>query len=156
MIQRLLPFLTLVALFNYFSIKHTVTSGGDDLDKVDGQLMLTLARGTEPYTPFNSPEVLEHPDPGEVIYVDNSIVMCRRWNWRQGDQTKTEVSNEYCVIRHGNGVHPAVSEVERVRGYRFGPFRVRDIQRFNQTVMAQHHGDVGVHIQSFKACWASW
>ena len=26
--------------------------------------------------------------PGEVIYVDDNKVMCRRWNWRQGDQTK--------------------------------------------------------------------
>jgi len=84
-----LPYInTLVALFNYFSIKNMVTSGGDDLDRVQGQLCLTIARGNEPYTPFNSPDVREHPDPGEVIYVDNSIVMCRRWNWRQGDQTK--------------------------------------------------------------------
>jgi lysyl-tRNA synthetase class 2 len=79
---------TLVALFNYFSIKHVVTSGGDDLGRVDGDLHLIIAKGNEPFTPFNDPDVLEHPDPGEVIYMDNSRVMCRRWNWRQGDQTK--------------------------------------------------------------------
>jgi DNA/RNA-binding domain of Phe-tRNA-synthetase-like protein len=78
---------TLVALFNYFSLKHMVPSGGDDLDKVNGNLCLTLAKGNEPFTPFNSEEI-EYPAPGEVIYVDNSIVMCRRWNWRQGYQTK--------------------------------------------------------------------
>ena len=83
-----LPYInTLVALFNYFSLKHMVPSGGDDLDRVDGNLCLTLAKGNEPFTPFNS-EVIEHPAPGEVIYVDNSKVMCRCWNWRQGDQTK--------------------------------------------------------------------
>lgn len=78
---------TLVALFNYFSLKHMVPSGGDDLDRVDAELCLTLARGDEPFTPLGS-ETLEHPDPGEVIFVDRSRVMCRRWNWRQGDQTK--------------------------------------------------------------------
>jgi DNA/RNA-binding domain of Phe-tRNA-synthetase-like protein len=78
---------TLVALFNYFSLKHMVPSGGDDLNSVDGDLCLALAKGDEPFTPFNSTEV-EYPEPGEVIYVDNSRVMCRRWNWRQGDQTK--------------------------------------------------------------------
>lgn len=83
-----LPYInTLVAIFNYFSLKHMVPSGGDDLDSADGDLRLTLAKGDEPFTPFNS-DVIEYPDPGEVIYVDNSIVMCRRWNWRQGDQTK--------------------------------------------------------------------
>jgi len=83
-----LPYInTLVALFNYFSLKHMVPSGGDDLDRVDGNLCLTLAKGNEPFTPFNS-ETIEYPTPGEVIYVDNSKVMCRCWNWRQGDQTK--------------------------------------------------------------------
>jgi len=78
---------TLVALFNYFSLKHMVPSGGDDLDRVDGDLRLTLAKGDEPFTPLNS-DVVEYPIPDEVIYGDSSKVMCRRWNWRQGDQTK--------------------------------------------------------------------
>jgi lysyl-tRNA synthetase class 2 len=83
-----LPYInTLVALFNYFSLKHVVPSGGDDLDSVDGNLCLTLAKGNEPFTPFNS-QTIEYPAPGEVIYVDDSKVMCRCWNWRQGDQTK--------------------------------------------------------------------
>jgi lysyl-tRNA synthetase class 2 len=83
-----LPYInTLVALFNYFSLKHMVPSGGDDLDRVDGNLCLTLAKGNEPFTPLGS-ETIEYPAPGEVIYVDDSKVMCRCWNWRQGDQTK--------------------------------------------------------------------
>ena len=83
-----LPYInTLVALFNYFSLRHMVPSGGDDLDRVDGRLCLTLAKGNEPFTPLNS-DVIEYPAPGEVIYIDDSKVICRRWNWRQGDQTK--------------------------------------------------------------------
>ena len=83
-----LPYInTLVALFNYFSLKHMVPSGGDDLDSADGDLHLTLAKGNEPFTPLGA-DTVENPPPGEVIYVDNSKVMCRRWNWRQSDQTK--------------------------------------------------------------------
>jgi DNA/RNA-binding domain of Phe-tRNA-synthetase-like protein len=83
-----LPYInTLVALFNYFSLKHMVPSGGDDLKAVDGDLRLTIAKGDEPFTPLNA-TAIEYPPAGEVIYVDNSKVMCRRWNWYQGDQTK--------------------------------------------------------------------
>ncbi len=83
-----LPYInTAVALFNYFSLRHIVPSGGDDLDSVKGDLRLTLAKGNEPFTPFNADEI-EHPDAGEVIYIDDVFVMCRRWNWRQGYQTR--------------------------------------------------------------------
>jgi lysyl-tRNA synthetase class 2 len=83
-----LPYInTLVAMFNYFSLKHMAPSGGDDLDKVEGKLCLTLAKGDELFTPLNS-DVIEYPAPGEVIYIDDNKVMCRCWNWRQGDQTK--------------------------------------------------------------------
>jgi len=93
-----LPYInTLVALFNYFSMKHIVPSGGDDLDSAEGDLHLTLAKGDEPFTPLGS-EAIEYPPPGEVIYVDNSKVMCRRWNWRQGDQTKLSPATSNVAI----------------------------------------------------------
>ena len=93
-----LPYInTLVALFNYFSLKHMVPSGGDDLDRVEGKLYLTLARGDEPFTPLNS-EAVEYPAPSEVIYIDDNKVMCRRWNWRQGDQTKITPATTNVVI----------------------------------------------------------
>jgi len=78
---------TAVAIFNYFSLKYIVPSGADDLASVKGDLRLTIATGRENFTPFNAQEI-EHPDPGEVIYVDDVYVMCRRWNWRQGYQTR--------------------------------------------------------------------
>lgn len=82
-----LPYInTIVALFNYFSLKHIVPSGADDLDSARGDLRLIRAAGNESFIPFNS-EQTEHPEPGEVIYIDDAAVMCRRWNWRQGNQT---------------------------------------------------------------------
>lgn len=83
-----LPFINpAVAIFNYFSLKNIVPSGADDLSVVKGDLRLVIGRGDEKFTPFNANEI-EHPDPGEVIYVDDIYVMCRRWNWRQGYQTR--------------------------------------------------------------------
>jgi DNA/RNA-binding domain of Phe-tRNA-synthetase-like protein len=111
-----LPYInTLVALFNYFSLKHMVPSGGDDLRLADGDLHLTLARGDEPFTPLNSEET-EYPPAGEVIYVDNSRIMCRRWNWRQGDHTKllpetTDVAiNVDCLPPVAKGEAKAITE----------------------------------------------
>jgi lysyl-tRNA synthetase class 2 len=111
-----LPYInTLVALFNYFSLKHMVPSGGDDLDSADGDLRLTLAKGDEPFTPLNSDEI-EYPPVGEVIYVDNAKVMCRRWNWRQGDQTK--LSPETANVAINVDCLPPVSknEAEAITG----------------------------------------
>lgn len=82
-----LPYInTIVALFNYISLKHIVPSGADDLDSSNGDLRLIRAAGNESFIPFNSDQT-EPPEPGEVIYTDDSAVMCRRWNWRQGNQT---------------------------------------------------------------------
>jgi len=93
-----LPYInTLVAIFNYFSLCHMLPSGGDDLDKVDKQLCLTLATGNEPFTPLNSDEI-EYPALGEVIYMDESKVMCRRWNWRQGEYTKITTATTSVAI----------------------------------------------------------
>ena len=111
-----LPYInTLVALFNYFSLKHMVPSGGDDLKLVDGDLHLTIAKGDEPFTPLNA-DTVEYPPAGEVIYVDNSRVMCRRWNWRQGDHTKllpetTDVAiNVDCLPPVARGEAGAITE----------------------------------------------
>jgi DNA/RNA-binding domain of Phe-tRNA-synthetase-like protein len=32
--------------------------------------------------------VIEHPDPGEVVWCDDAGVTCRRWNWRQARRTQ--------------------------------------------------------------------
>jgi DNA/RNA-binding domain of Phe-tRNA-synthetase-like protein len=78
---------TLVALMNAFSLEHSVPCGGDDLDAAHGDLVLRLATGDESWVPLGQ-EQASHPEPEEAIYVDEQQVLCRRWNWRQGDGTK--------------------------------------------------------------------
>jgi len=93
-----LPYInTLVALMNGFSLKHLVPCGGDDLDSARGDLILLLATGEEIFTPLGGTDV-SHPEPGEVVYVDDAQVLCRRWNWRQGDRTKITPSSRNVLV----------------------------------------------------------
>ena len=66
----------LVDIYNYISIKHLVPVGGDDLDKVEGNITLTFAKGDEVFNRLNSEESA-FPHQGEVIYKDDKEVLCR-------------------------------------------------------------------------------
>jgi len=95
------PFInSAVALFNIISISHVMPCGGDDTDKIMGDLVLGIADGSENFIPLGQPDKIEHPSGGEVIYFDrgSNQVMCRRWNWRNGDITKLRLSTRNMVI----------------------------------------------------------
>ncbi len=32
--------------------------------------------------------MIDHPEPGEVVWCDDAGVTCRRWNWRQARRTQ--------------------------------------------------------------------
>lgn len=111
------PFInSVVALFNYISIKYLIPCGGDDTDRVQGNLHLGPASGDEMFVPLGGGET-ENPRPGEVIlYDDKSLnVMCRRWNWRNGDFTKiTELTKRLIINVDGIGPVPQ-SLIEEAR-----------------------------------------
>lgn len=79
-----------VAVMNYNSIADVIPVGGDDLDHAGLCLELRYASGQETFVPLDAPQTTEHPTPGEVIYVvaSSGKVMCRRWNWRNGYETR--------------------------------------------------------------------
>jgi lysyl-tRNA synthetase class 2 len=98
----------IVDIFNVISIKHMVPAGGDDTDKVDGNIALRFAREGEPFTALHS-EQTETTKEGEVIYADNRDVLCRRWNWRECDKTKmTEDTKEVVLVVEG--LPPVIQE----------------------------------------------
>jgi DNA/RNA-binding domain of Phe-tRNA-synthetase-like protein len=106
------PFInSIVALFNYISIKYLIPCGGDDVARIEGNLRLGLSRGQEIFIPLGS-ESKETPDAGEVIYFDDKTlnVMCRRWNWRNGDFTKIQDSTKRLVINI-DGIDPVPRSV---------------------------------------------
>lgn len=77
----------LVNLYNLVSLKHTVAAGADDLLKVDGDIELTIADGSEPFTMLGSSETIT-VNPGEVIYRDSKEVLSRGWNYRECEKSK--------------------------------------------------------------------
>jgi lysyl-tRNA synthetase class 2 len=110
------PFINkVVAIMNYNSIASLMPVGGDDLDRAGKVLELRRSDGSELFVPLGVPETVEHPLPGEVIYVTASgDVMCRRWNWRNGDTTKvTEDTRTILMNIDGLGekVEPGVIAV---------------------------------------------
>jgi lysyl-tRNA synthetase class 2 len=106
-----LPFInSVVALFNTISLKYVVPCGGDDVDRVEGNLVLGRAEGSESFVPLGSEES-ESPEAGEVIYFDDGSnnVLCRRWNWRNGNKTKIEDTSKRLVI-NVDGLPPTTPE----------------------------------------------
>jgi DNA/RNA-binding domain of Phe-tRNA-synthetase-like protein len=89
-----------VAIMNYNSIIDAIPVGGDDVAKAGETLELRFADGTESFTPLGNPETVEHPDPGEIIYVvtESGEVMCRRWNWRNGHKTRITEDTQIIVM----------------------------------------------------------
>lgn len=79
----------LTDLYNAVSVRHQLPVGGEDLTRYAGPPRLVRATGTEPFdTVAEGADVVEHPEPGEVVWCDDVGVTCRRWNWRQGHRTQ--------------------------------------------------------------------
>jgi DNA/RNA-binding domain of Phe-tRNA-synthetase-like protein len=78
----------LVDLYNAISIRHVVPLGGEDADRLQGALRLTVAAGDEPFDPRGDGIDIEQVATREVVWRDDRGVTCRRWNWRQGRRTQ--------------------------------------------------------------------
>lgn len=79
----------LTDLYNAISVIHRIPLGGEDLEKYVGPPRLLRATGAEPFdTMADGETVIEHPEPGEVVWCDDAGVTCRRWNWRQARRTQ--------------------------------------------------------------------
>ena len=91
----------IVDIYNYISIKHIVPVCVDDIEKIDGDIILRFARGDETFVELNSDET-KNPKEGEVIYSDDKEILCRRWNWRECDKSKmTEDTKNVCLVVEG-------------------------------------------------------
>ena len=96
-----IPFINkVVAIMNINSILGVTPVGGDDVIRANGSLELRYADGSENFTPLGSPDSHEHPVAGEIIYLvpESNEVMCRRWNWRNGHQTRIAEDTRFIVM----------------------------------------------------------
>ena len=85
---------------NINSIEDKTPVGGDDVIRAAGSLELRYAAGNETFIPLGNPAGSEHPVAGEVIYVvpESKVVMCQRWNWRNGHQTRIDEDTQIIVM----------------------------------------------------------
>jgi DNA/RNA-binding domain of Phe-tRNA-synthetase-like protein len=102
-----------VDAFNIISLKYIIPCGGDDVDSVEEDVTLGRAVSDETFAPIFKPEEVEHPDPGEVIYVNRRTgrVLCRRWNWRNADFSKITPQTRNLAI-NVDGMMPSISRAE--------------------------------------------
>ncbi|HEV8581085.1 MAG TPA: phenylalanine--tRNA ligase beta subunit-related protein [Thermoanaerobaculia bacterium] len=88
----------LVDLYNTVSLRHLVPAGGEDLDGIEGDVLLTLATENEPAVLLLGEAEPRPPKPGEVIYRDDAGAICRRWNWKEADRTKLTAATRNAVL----------------------------------------------------------
>jgi lysyl-tRNA synthetase class 2 len=88
----------LVDIYNFISLKHMVPVGGEDVDKIQGDVVLTFAEPNEPTVLLLGDKEPRPPHVGEVIYKDNVSAICRRWNWREADRTKFTEKTKNCFL----------------------------------------------------------
>ncbi len=97
--------------YNAVSIATATPLGGEDLAAYHGPMRLVRASGTEDFAVLAAgAPVVEHPEPGEVVWRDDAGVTCRRWNWRQCVRTRlTEESTSAIFIADVLDVAPGDS-----------------------------------------------
>jgi DNA/RNA-binding domain of Phe-tRNA-synthetase-like protein len=102
-----------VDAFNIISMRHVIPCGGDDMNSVEEDVTLGPAASNETFAPIFKPEEIEHPDKGEIIYVNRRTgrVLCRRWNWRNADFSKITPQTRNLAI-NVDGMIPAISRLE--------------------------------------------
>jgi DNA/RNA-binding domain of Phe-tRNA-synthetase-like protein len=90
----------LVSLYNIISLRYILPVGGEDIDKIVGDVLLTRAGYDEPAIYLLGEKEARAPHPGEIIYKDEVGAICRRWNWKEADRTKLtkETQNAFLVI----------------------------------------------------------
>lgn len=67
--DKLRSILPLVDLYNQASLLSLVPFGGEDVDKLGGELLLDLAHGDEAFVPLGRAEA-EWPQAGEVVWLN--------------------------------------------------------------------------------------
>ena len=101
----------LVDIGNIISLRHLVPAGGHAIDVLTQDIELRLATGEEEFTPFGS-NIMEHPVPGEIVFVEGNQVLTRRWTWRQANHTLT-LPETTAIELNIDGLPPVlVSEIE--------------------------------------------
>ncbi len=110
----------LVDLCAAVSLEFLVPVGAHDIFTVDGNVLLAVAKGDEPFTPMEGGED-EVAAPGEVIYRDDRSVLTRGWVWRQSNKDRLTAGTTSVLVPVDvmDGLSPSLANdvIERLSGY---------------------------------------
>lgn len=98
----------LVDIGNIVSLRHIMPVGGHDFGVMRGDIALRFAAGTEDFLAIGSDEA-EHPEPGEVVFVEGDTVLTRRWVWRQSVHTAATLDTTHVEI-NVDGMPPVTAD----------------------------------------------
>jgi DNA/RNA-binding domain of Phe-tRNA-synthetase-like protein len=88
----------LVDLYNVVSLEHLIPVGGEDLDCLQGDIVLRFAGQEEPAIHLLGDAEAKAPKAGEVIYADNIGAICRRFNWKEAERSKLTANTKRAVL----------------------------------------------------------
>jgi DNA/RNA-binding domain of Phe-tRNA-synthetase-like protein len=99
---------TLVDLGNLVSIRYGLPVAAFDTKELQLPITVHFAGGSEPFAPLGPRSEIEYPQPGEVIFSDETgTVAARRWCWRQSAGSAAGQTTTAAVItveaQHTNG-----------------------------------------------------
>ena len=102
----------LVDCYNLVSLRNLIPVGGQDREKIVGQMVLRFAREGESFTPLGAKEI-QQANEGEVVYADAEKILCRKWNYRDCEEAKiAETTAKFVLVVDGAAGIPA----EKVEG----------------------------------------
>ena len=91
------PINPLVDIYNSVSLSYAVPCGGEDVNKIVGNLHLGQAKGGEPFFPLGAEN--DAPAlPEELIYYDDEGAVCRCLNWREAQRTMLTEETKDAVL----------------------------------------------------------
>lgn len=98
----------LVDICNLVSIRYALPVAAFDLASINEPIVVRYAAGDELFKPLGE-EAEEHPEPGEVIFLDSeSQVVARRWCWRQSAWSAASMDTHEVILTiesmHENGL----------------------------------------------------
>ena len=96
--HQIRPINSLVDLYNTISLRYLLPAGGEDLDTIEGDIVLTIAGDNEPAIILLGEKEARPPVPGEVIYRDDKGAICRRWNWKEASRTQLTEKTRNAIL----------------------------------------------------------
>lgn len=101
---------TVVDAYNMTSAELQIPMATYDLDKVSLPIELRFSEAMETFIPIGE----EHPhnlEKGELIYADQSRILCRDFNYRDGEYTKTTKNTANAILFVDGAVSTSVDEI---------------------------------------------